>query len=50
MAVFDVLVNHADRKGVRIVPMPGGHRHGVDHGLTFHVADKAAHGPVGMDR
>ncbi|MCV7735376.1 SCO1664 family protein [Micrococcus luteus] len=40
MAVFDVLVNNADRKGAHILAMPGGHRHGVDHGLTFHVDDK----------
>ena len=40
MAVFDVLVNNADRKGAHILAMPGGHRHGVDHGLTFHVQDK----------
>ena len=40
MAVFDVIVNNADRKGAHILAMPGGHRHGVDHGLTFHVADK----------
>ncbi|WP_248124041.1 SCO1664 family protein [Micrococcus lacusdianchii] len=40
MAVFDVLVNNADRKGAHILAMPGGHRYGVDHGLTFHVQDK----------
>jgi len=40
MAVFDVVVNNADRKGGHILPMPGGHRHGVDHGLTFHVEHK----------
>ncbi len=40
MAVFDVLVNNADRKGGHVLPMPGGHRHGVDHGLTFHVEPK----------
>ncbi len=40
MAVFDVIVNNADRKGAHILAMPGGHRHGVDHGLTFHVQDK----------
>lgn len=40
MAVFDVVVNNADRKGAHILAMPGGHRYGVDHGLTFHVADK----------
>ena len=36
MAVFDVIVNNADRKGDHILSMAGGHRHGVDHGLTFH--------------
>ncbi len=40
MAVFDVIVNNVDRKGARILAMPGGHRYGVDHGLTFHVEDK----------
>ncbi|GAA4267159.1 SCO1664 family protein [Frondihabitans peucedani] len=40
MAVFDVVVNNADRKGAHILAMPGGHRHGVDHGLTFHVEHK----------
>lgn len=40
MAVFDVIVNNADRKCSHILAMPGGHRHGVDHGLTFHVEDK----------
>ena len=37
MAVFDVLVNNADRKGGHVLPMTTGHRYGVDHGLTFHV-------------
>ncbi|GAA4173763.1 hypothetical protein GCM10022287_16630 [Gryllotalpicola koreensis] len=40
IAVFDVIVNNADRKGGHILEMPDGHRHGVDHGLTFHVDDK----------
>lgn len=40
MAVFDVVVNNADRKGAHILPMPTGHRHGVDHGLTFHEEHK----------
>jgi len=40
MAVFDVIVNNADRKGGHVLPMPGGHRFGVDHGLTFHVEPK----------
>jgi uncharacterized repeat protein (TIGR03843 family) len=40
MAVFDVLVNNADRKGGHVLEMVGGHRYGVDHGLTFHVENK----------
>jgi len=40
MAVFDIVVNNADRKGAHILAMTGGHRHGVDHGLTFHADHK----------
>ena len=40
MAVFDVVVNNADRKGDHILPTADGHRHGVDHGLTFHSDHK----------
>ena len=40
MTVFGVIVNNADRKGAHILAMPGGHRYGVDHGLTFHVQDE----------
>lgn len=40
MAVFDAVVNNADRKGNHILAMKGGHRHGVDHGLTFHRDNK----------
>ncbi len=40
MAVFDVLVNNADRKGGHVLAMTDGHRYGVDHGLTFHVDHK----------
>ena len=40
MAVFDVVVNNADRKGDHILAIPDGHRHGVDHGLTFHPEHK----------
>ena len=36
MAVFDAVVNNADRKGNHVLAMKDGHRHGVDHGLTFH--------------
>ena len=40
MAVFDVLVNNADRKGGHVLAIAGGHRYGVDHGVTFHVENK----------
>jgi uncharacterized repeat protein (TIGR03843 family) len=40
MAVFDVVVNNADRKGGHVLAMTDGHRFGVDHGLTFHVEHK----------
>jgi uncharacterized repeat protein (TIGR03843 family) len=40
MAVYDVVVNNADRKGGHVLAMPDGHRYGVDHGLTFHVEHK----------
>lgn len=40
MAVFDIIVNNADRKGNHILAMPDGHRYGVDHGLTFHHEHK----------
>lgn len=40
MAVFDVLVNNADRKGGHVLEMADGHRYGVDHGLTFHHEPK----------
>ncbi|MEB7448754.1 SCO1664 family protein [Arthrobacter koreensis] len=40
MAVFDVVVNNADRKGNHVLAMPGGHRYGVDHGVTLHAEHK----------
>jgi uncharacterized repeat protein (TIGR03843 family) len=40
MAVFDVVVNNADRKGGHVLPMPDGHRYGVDHGVAFHHEPK----------
>ena len=40
MALFDVLVNNADRKGGHVLAMPDGHRYGVDHGVTFHTDPK----------
>jgi uncharacterized repeat protein (TIGR03843 family) len=40
MAVFDVVVNNADRKGGHVLAMPDGHRFGVDHGVSFNVDEK----------
>jgi uncharacterized repeat protein (TIGR03843 family) len=40
MAVFDAVVNNADRKGGHIIPMPDGHVYGVDHGVCFSVDPK----------
>jgi uncharacterized repeat protein (TIGR03843 family) len=40
MAVFDVVVNNADRKGGHVLAMDSGHRYGVDHGVSFHGDDK----------
>ncbi|MDX6744306.1 SCO1664 family protein [Actinocorallia sp. A-T 12471] len=35
VAVFDAVVNNADRKIGHLLPVPGGHVHGCDHGVTF---------------
>jgi uncharacterized repeat protein (TIGR03843 family) len=40
MAVFDVLINNADRKGGHILSAVDGHVYGVDHGVSLHVDDK----------
>lgn len=40
MAVFDVLINNADRKGGHILAGVDGHVYGVDHGVSLHVEDK----------
>ena len=40
MAVFDVVVNNADRKGGHVLEMPDGHRYGVDHGVALHHEPK----------
>jgi uncharacterized repeat protein (TIGR03843 family) len=40
MAVFDAVVNNADRKGGHIIPMPDRHVYGVDHGICFSVDPK----------
>ncbi len=40
MAVFDVLINNADRKGGHVLSGVDGNVYGVDHGVTLHVEDK----------
>ncbi|HEX3708027.1 MAG TPA: SCO1664 family protein [Mycobacteriales bacterium] len=40
MAVFDAVINNADRKGGHLLPVPDGHVYGVDHGVCFSVEDK----------
>ncbi|MEU8249566.1 SCO1664 family protein [Nonomuraea sp. NPDC048916] len=40
MAVFDAVVNNADRKGGHLLPLSTGHVFGVDHGVCFAVEDK----------
>ncbi|MEZ0359936.1 SCO1664 family protein [Mycobacterium sp. SA01] len=40
MAVFDVIVNNADRKGGHILAGIDGRVYGVDHGVSLHVQDK----------
>ncbi|MDZ4266162.1 MAG: SCO1664 family protein [Mycobacterium sp.] len=40
VAVFDVLVNNADRKGGHVLSGTDGQVYGVDHGVTLHVEDK----------
>ncbi|PRY18075.1 SCO1664 family protein [Kineococcus rhizosphaerae] len=40
IAILDVVLNNADRKGGHVLPGWSGAVHGVDHGLTFHVEPK----------
>jgi uncharacterized repeat protein (TIGR03843 family) len=40
IALFDAIVNNADRKGGHLLPVPGGHVHGVDHGICFATEPK----------
>ncbi|MGY1733143.1 SCO1664 family protein [Geodermatophilus sp. SYSU D01045] len=40
MAVFDAVVNNADRKGGHIIPTTSGHVYGVDHGICFSTDPK----------
>nr|WP_306238834.1 MULTISPECIES: SCO1664 family protein [unclassified Ornithinimicrobium] len=40
LAVLDVVLNNADRKGAHLVRDAEGHLWGFDHGLTLHAEDK----------
>ena len=40
LALFDAVINNADRKGGHLLPVPGGHIFGIDHGIAFHSEDK----------
>ncbi|MDT4917655.1 MAG: hypothetical protein QOH89_2355 [Pseudonocardiales bacterium] len=40
IAVFDAVINNADRKGGHLLPLPDGRVYGVDHGVSFHAEDK----------
>jgi hypothetical protein len=40
IAVYDAVINNADRKGGHLLPTSSGHIYGVDHGVSFHVESK----------
>lgn len=40
IAAFDAAVNNTDRKAGHLLPVPGGHVFGVDHGVCFSVVPK----------
>ncbi|KUL23069.1 SCO1664 family protein [Actinoplanes awajinensis] len=40
LAVFDSVINNADRKGGHVLYPATGAIHGVDHGVSFHVENK----------
>jgi uncharacterized repeat protein (TIGR03843 family) len=40
VATFDAVVNNTDRKVGHLLPIPGGHVHAVDHGVTFSLEPK----------
>lgn len=40
MAILDVVLNNADRKGGHLLPTVDGDVYGCDHGLTFHAEPK----------
>lgn len=40
LAVFDAVINNADRKGGHLLPTAEGLLYGIDHGVTFNAEDK----------
>jgi uncharacterized repeat protein (TIGR03843 family) len=40
VALFDAIINNADRKGGHLLPAPSGRIYAIDHGVTFHGEDK----------
>jgi uncharacterized repeat protein (TIGR03843 family) len=40
VALFDLLINNADRKGGHVLMSPDGHIWSIDHGICFHQEDK----------
>ena len=40
VALFDLLINNADRKGGHVLMSPDGHIWSIDHGICFHQHDK----------
>lgn len=40
IAALDAVLNNTDRKAGHLLPVPGGHIHGVDHGVTFSPVPK----------
>ncbi|ASW55038.1 SCO1664 family protein [Plantactinospora sp. KBS50] len=40
LAIFDAVINNADRKGAHVLHGPDDRIYGVDHGVSFHVEDK----------
>ena len=40
IALFDAIINNADRKGGHLLPDANGHIYAIDHGVSFHVDDK----------
>jgi uncharacterized repeat protein (TIGR03843 family) len=40
IALLDAVLNNTDRKAGHLLPIPGGHLHAVDHGVTFSIEPK----------